>query len=89
MTTLTINVNSTIKQKAQEMSRQEGATLTFVVNQFLKLYVNNKIKFSLISNNEDSEFLNLSANLTKLAEEKIDTKNLPSLSSQLGLRSVK
>ena len=81
MTTLTINVDDKVKQKAQILSKKDGATLTFVINQFLKLYINNEIKFSL--NKDEEEFLNLSNKLTNIAKEKINSQKLPSLVSQL------
>lgn len=75
MTTLTINVDNDIKQKAQAISQKDGATLTFVINQFLKMYTRNEIKFSLVKDDItfwDEEEIN---NMGKTTNIKFKTNN--------------
>jgi predicted phosphoribosyltransferase len=53
MTSLTINIEETLKSIAQKKAQKDGVTLTFVVIQALKAYNDNKLKFGLVSDDND------------------------------------
>lgn len=82
MTTLTISVENKTKEIAQKISKKEGVTLTFLINQFLKAYAQGNFSFALLSK-DDKDFIDLSRQLTNLAENKIDVNKLESLADQL------
>lgn len=82
MTTLTISVDNKTKEIAQKISKKEGVTLTFLINQFLKAYTQGGFSFALL-NKSDKDFIDLSNQLTILADKKIDISKLESLADQL------
>ncbi len=53
MTSLTINIEEPLKFTAQKKAQKDGVTLTFVVVQALKAYNDNKLKFGLVSDDDD------------------------------------
>lgn len=53
MTSLTINLEEPLKATAQKKAQKDGVTLTFIVVQALKAYNDGKLKFGLVS--EDDE----------------------------------
>lgn len=53
MKTLTVNIDPLIKRKVQKCVEHDGITLTFLVNQSLKAYIDGKIKFGLIGSDDD------------------------------------
>lgn len=53
MTSLTINLEAPLKATAQKKAQKDGVTLTFIVTQALKAYNEDKLKFGLISDDDD------------------------------------
>lgn len=53
MTSLTINIEKPLKFTAQKKAQKDGVTLTFIVVQALKAYNENKLKFGLVSDDDD------------------------------------
>jgi len=53
MASLTINIENQLKEWTQEKAKEDGVTLTFIVVQSLKAYKEGKLKFGLVS--EDNE----------------------------------
>ena len=53
MTSLTINLDEKLKAKAQNKTKKEGVTITFIVTQALKAYNENKLKFGLLSADDE------------------------------------
>ena len=53
MTSLTINLEEPIKATAQKKAQKDGVTLTFIVTQALKAYNDDKIKFGLVSDDDE------------------------------------
>ena len=47
MTTLTININENLKMGAQKKAKAEGFTVTALVSQFLKSYLQNEWEMKL------------------------------------------
>ncbi|NIA18465.1 MAG: hypothetical protein GWO85_00045 [Simkaniaceae bacterium] len=53
MTSLTINLEKPLKATAQKKAQKDGVTLTFIVTQALKAYNDDKLKFGLISDDDE------------------------------------
>jgi|GEM_PF-1456716 len=53
MTSLTINIEEPLKFTAQKKAQKDGVTLTFVVIQALKAYNEDKLKFGLVSDDDE------------------------------------
>lgn len=53
MTSLTINIEEPLKATAQKKAQKDGVTLTFVVIQALKAYNEDKLKFGLVSDDDE------------------------------------
>ncbi len=53
MTSLTINLEEPIKAIAQKKAQKDGVTLTFIVTQSLKAYNDGKLKFGLMSDDDE------------------------------------
>ena len=53
MTSLTINIEERLKSSAQRKARDDGVTLTFVITQALKAYRAGKLKFGLLSDDDE------------------------------------
>lgn len=53
MTSLTINLEKPLKATAQKKAQKDGVTLTFIVTQALKAYNEDKLKFGLISDDDE------------------------------------
>lgn len=53
MTSLTINIEEPLKFTAQKKAQKDGVTLTFVIIQALKAYNENKLKFGLVSDDDE------------------------------------
>jgi len=53
MTSLTINLDEGLKAKAQNKVKKEGVTITFIVTQALKAYNEDKLKFGLLSADDE------------------------------------
>ena len=53
MTSLTINLEGPLKATAQKKAKKDGVTLTFIVTQALKAYNEDKLKFGLLSDDEE------------------------------------
>lgn len=53
MTSLTINLEAPLKATAQKKAQKDGVTLTFIVTQALKAYNEDKLKFGLISDDDE------------------------------------
>ena len=53
MTSLTINIEEPLKFTAQKKAQKDGVTLTFVVIQALKAYNEDKLKFGLVSYDDE------------------------------------
>ena len=53
MTSLTINLDEDLKAEAQSKVKREGVTITFVVTQALKAYNEDKLKFGLLSADDE------------------------------------
>jgi len=53
MTSLTINLEELLKANAQKKAQKDGVTLTFIVTQALKAYSDNKLKFGLVSDDDE------------------------------------
>lgn len=53
MTSLTINIEEPLKFTAQKKAQKDGVTLTFIVTQALKAYNENKLKFGLVSDDNE------------------------------------
>ncbi len=53
MTSLTINIEKPLKVAAQKKAQKDGVTLTFVVVQALKAYNEDKLKFGLVSDDDE------------------------------------
>lgn len=53
MTSLTINLEERIKAAAQKKAQKDGVTLTFIVTQALKAYNEDKLKFGLLSDDDE------------------------------------
>lgn len=53
MTSLTINLEEPLKATAQKKAQKDGVTLTFIVIQALKAYNEDKLKFGLISDDDE------------------------------------
>ena len=52
MTTLTINIDGNLKERAQKKVRKEGETLTALIAHFLKTYLEDKWVFRLTPKEE-------------------------------------
>jgi antitoxin component of RelBE/YafQ-DinJ toxin-antitoxin module len=87
MTTLTVNIDDQIKSQAQKKTEKDGVTLTFVVNQCLKAYASNEMKFKLMIDHEttlvDDETIYLTKEIEKQLAKKVNFDKLPSLKEQL------
>ncbi|HBB02792.1 MAG: hypothetical protein US89_C0009G0027 [Candidatus Peregrinibacteria bacterium GW2011_GWF2_38_29] len=53
MTSLTINLEEPLKAIAQKKAQKDGVTLTFIVTQALKAYNSDKLKFGLVSDDDE------------------------------------
>ena len=53
MTSLTINLEKPLKAMAQKKAQKDGVTLTFVVTQALKAYNEDKLRFGLVSDDDE------------------------------------
>ncbi len=53
MTSLTINLEESLKATTQKKAQKDGVTLTFIVTQALKAYNEDKLKFGLVSDDEE------------------------------------
>lgn len=53
MTSLTINLDEDLKAEVQSKVKKEGVTITFVITQALKAYNENKLKFGLLSADDE------------------------------------
>lgn len=53
MTSLTINLEGPLKATAQKKAQKDGVTLTFIVTQALKAYNEDKLKFGLVSDDDE------------------------------------
>lgn len=53
MSSLTINIEEPLKAIAQKKAQKDGVTLTFVVIQALKAYNDDKLRFGLVSDDEE------------------------------------
>ncbi|MBI5754485.1 hypothetical protein HZA40_05065 [Candidatus Peregrinibacteria bacterium] len=53
MTSLTINIEEPLKFAAQKKAQKDGVTLTFIVVQALKAYNEDKLKFGLVSDEDE------------------------------------
>lgn len=53
MTSLTINLDDLVKATAQKKAQKDGVTLTFIVTQALKAYNDDKLKFGLVSDDDE------------------------------------
>ena len=53
MASLTINIDEQIKKRAQQKTKQDGVTLTFIVNQALKSYTDGALRFGLIAQDDE------------------------------------
>ncbi len=82
MSTLTINMNETLKAKARKMAKEEGLTLTALITQLLKSYLRNECMFRMTPAAEkrmddairesDEALANGTARLYSSAEEMTD-----------------
>lgn len=48
MASLTVHLPDDVKQKAFQKAKNDGVTLTFIINQMLQAYLSDKIKFGII-----------------------------------------
>lgn len=76
MTSLTINVDETLKENAQKKAKKNGVTLTFVVTQALMAYHKNQLKFGILP---DDEEVTVSFDVTTAKGKKACLKNFQSL----------
>ena len=53
MTSLTINLDGALKAEVQDKVKGDGLTITFVVTQALKAYNEDKLKFGLLSADDE------------------------------------
>ncbi|MDD3861365.1 MAG: hypothetical protein PHP74_00505 [Candidatus Gracilibacteria bacterium] len=53
MASLTINIEEPLKIIAQKKAQKDGVTLTFIVIQALKAYNEDKLKFGLVSDDDE------------------------------------
>jgi hypothetical protein len=53
MTSITINIEEILKTTAQKKAQKDGVTLTFIVTQALKAYNEGKLKFGLVSDDDE------------------------------------
>ena len=53
MSSLTINLDEDLKSKIQKKTKKDGVTITFVVTQALKAYNENKLKFGIMSADDE------------------------------------
>jgi len=53
MSSLTINLEGPLKAAAQKKAQKDGVTLTFIVTQALKAYNEDKLKFGLVSDDDE------------------------------------
>lgn len=53
MASLTVNIEDQLKEWTQEKAKEDGVTLTFIVVQSLKAYKSGKLKFGLVSENDE------------------------------------
>lgn len=53
MASLTINIEESLKTTAQKKAQNDGVTLTFVVVQALKAYNEDKLKFGMVSDDDE------------------------------------
>lgn len=53
MTSLTINIENSLKSKARMKAKKDGVTLTFIVTQALKAYNQGKLEFSINQTDEE------------------------------------
>lgn len=80
MATITVNIEDNLKKNSLSASKKDGVTLTFLITQFLKHYTKWDIQFELT---KDKEYKDLSNQITRIANQKIDTNQLLSLEEQL------
>ena len=76
MTSLTINIEKSLKATAQKKAQKDGVTLTFVVVQALKAYNEDKLKFGLISVDDE---ITASFNVSTKEGKRACIKNFESL----------
>lgn len=67
MSSLTINIQDEIKKNAQNKSKSDGLTLTFVVTQALKAYAEGKLQFGLLSDDDITASFDVSTRAGKNA----------------------
>lgn len=67
MSSLTINIQEDIKKSAQNKSKSDGLTLTFVVTQALKAYAEGKLQFGLLADNDITASFDVSSDSGKKA----------------------
>jgi hypothetical protein len=53
MTSLTIHLPEELKHQLQKKIKMQGVTFTFIINQALQAYNEDKIKFGLISSDDE------------------------------------
>lgn len=53
MTSLTINLDEKLKTSIQKKAKSEGVTVTFVITQALKAYSEDKLKFGIMSADDE------------------------------------
>ena len=53
MSSLTVHIDEDLKKQVQEKIKMDGSSLTFVVNQALKAYNDGKLRFGLLSDNNN------------------------------------
>lgn len=81
MTTLTIQIDEKLKKSVAKTAKEQGFTLTFLVQQLFKAYQEQKIGFGMFS--YDDEISRLSKELDRVARKKLKGKTFPSLEEQL------
>ena len=53
MNSLTVHIDKNLKKQVQEKIKKDGSSLTFVITQALKAYNDDKLRFGLISKDDD------------------------------------
>ena len=72
MNSLTVHIDKNLKKQVQEKIKKDGSSLTFVVNQALKAYNDDKIKFGLLGNNDDEITASFEVSTKKGKKECLD-----------------
>jgi len=53
MSSLTINIEDDLKSKVQKKAKKDGVTITFIVTQAMTAYNEGKLKFGMISADDE------------------------------------